>query len=109
MCWLSAGELFKLDGWKYIEGNAKAGTLHLIGLLSDGGVHSRWVLLRALVAAGKRAWESEKQTKQHQIVPSPAALVCSYDQLMLLMEGAIKQGVKRMRLHVLSGESTESG
>jgi 2,3-bisphosphoglycerate-independent phosphoglycerate mutase len=60
------GELFKLDGWKYIEGNAKAGTLHLIGLLSDGGVHSR------------------------------------YDQLMLLMEGCIKQGVKRIRLHVLS-------
>ncbi|PRW33685.1 2,3-bisphosphoglycerate-independent phosphoglycerate mutase isoform B [Chlorella sorokiniana] len=63
---LATGELFKLDGWKYIEGNAKAGTLHLIGLLSDGGVHSR------------------------------------YDQLMLLMEGCIKQGVKRIRLHVLS-------
>lgn len=28
---------------------------------------------------------------------------------MLLMEGAIKQGVKRIRLHVLSGESAESG
>lgn len=38
---IHAGELFKLDGWKYIEGSAKAGTLHLIGLLSDGGVHSR--------------------------------------------------------------------
>ena len=39
----NSGELFKLDGWKYIQGNAQAGTLHLIGLLSDGGVHSRWV------------------------------------------------------------------
>jgi hypothetical protein len=29
---------------------------------------------------------------------------CSYDQLMLLMEGAIQQGVTRIRLHVLSGE-----
>ncbi|KAI7842857.1 hypothetical protein COHA_003475 [Chlorella ohadii] len=63
---LASGELFTLDGWKYIQGNAQAGTLHLIGLLSDGGVHSR------------------------------------YDQLMLLMEGAIKHGVKRIRLHVLS-------
>ncbi|KAL4435450.1 hypothetical protein ABPG77_006212 [Micractinium sp. CCAP 211/92] len=63
---LATGDLFNLDGWKYIEPNAKQGTLHLIGLLSDGGVHSR------------------------------------YNQLMLLMEGAIQQGVKRIRLHVLS-------
>ena len=34
--------MFELEGWKYIEGAAQAGTLHLIGLLSDGGVHSRW-------------------------------------------------------------------
>ncbi|KAL4419791.1 hypothetical protein ABPG75_006889 [Micractinium tetrahymenae] len=63
---LATGDLFRLDGWKYIEPNAKQGTLHLIGLLSDGGVHSR------------------------------------YDQIMLLVEGAIKQGVKRIRLHVLA-------
>ena len=36
-----AGRLFELDGWKYIEPNARSGTLHLLGLLSDGGVHSR--------------------------------------------------------------------
>ena len=29
------------DGWKHIEPAAKEQTLHLIGLLSDGGVHSR--------------------------------------------------------------------
>ena len=38
---LQAGQLFELDGWKWVEGAARAGTLHLIGLLSDGGVHSR--------------------------------------------------------------------
>ena len=42
-----AGEQFKLDGWKYVEGHAKSGTLHLIGLLSDGGVHSRQAVLAA--------------------------------------------------------------
>ena len=35
-------------------------------------------------------------------IPHPP---CSYDQIMLLMEGAIKQGVKRIRLHVLSGKA----
>ncbi len=38
---LQSGRMFELDGWKYIEDAAKSGTLHLIGLLSDGGVHSR--------------------------------------------------------------------
>ena len=63
---LANGSIFSLDGWKYIEPAAISGTLHLLGLLSDGGVHSR------------------------------------YDQLMLLMQGAIQRGVRRIRLHVLS-------
>ncbi|KAI3425198.1 hypothetical protein D9Q98_008967 [Chlorella vulgaris] len=63
---LASGNVFKLDGWKHIESHAQSGTLHLLGLLSDGGVHSR------------------------------------YDQLILLVEGAIKHGVKRIRLHLLS-------
>jgi hypothetical protein len=29
------------EGWKHISSALPAGTLHLIGLLSDGGVHSR--------------------------------------------------------------------
>lgn len=31
------------------------------------------------------------------------AVCCRYDQLILLVEGAIKHGVKRIRLHLLSG------
>ena len=57
------GKLFELDGWKWVEGAARAGTLHLIGLLSDGGVHSRfacwwlagWLAAHARVAIG--VWE----------------------------------------------------
>ncbi|KAL6782316.1 GPM1A [Auxenochlorella protothecoides x Auxenochlorella symbiontica] len=72
---LETGEVWSGEGWRAIQDSARAGTLHLIGLLSDGGVHSR------------------------------------YDQLQLLMEGAVRQGVRRIRLHALSdgrdvGENT---
>lgn len=46
---LDDGELFDLDGWKEIESAAKEHTLHLIGLLSDGGVHSRYDQLQLLM------------------------------------------------------------
>ncbi|GFZ07623.1 phosphoglycerate mutase, 2,3-bisphosphoglycerate-independent [Actinidia rufa] len=38
---LASGKIFEGEGFKYIKESFKAGTLHLIGLLSDGGVHSR--------------------------------------------------------------------
>ncbi|CAM6127076.1 unnamed protein product [Calypogeia fissa] len=37
---LETGKLFQGDGFKYIQESFAEGTLHLIGLLSDGGVHS---------------------------------------------------------------------
>lgn len=73
---LATGTIFKHEGWQYIEeATLKGGTLHLLGLLSDGGVHSR------------------------------------YDQLMLLIKGAIQRGmVKKIRLHVLhDGRDVEDG
>ena len=38
---LEDGSAFKLDGWKYISEAFAEHTVHFIGLLSDGGVHSR--------------------------------------------------------------------
>lgn len=38
---LQTGSLFAGDGWRQIEARFATGTLHIIGLLSDGGVHSR--------------------------------------------------------------------
>ena len=38
---LDSGSLFEGDGWNYISPSLANNTLHLIGLLSDGGVHSR--------------------------------------------------------------------
>ena len=39
---LQTGAIFEGEGWKKVQGRLDGGgTLHLIGLLSDGGVHSR--------------------------------------------------------------------
>ena len=38
---LKNGSMFESDGWKHISPAFEAHTLHCIGLLSNGGVHSR--------------------------------------------------------------------
>lgn len=38
---LETGKIYDGEGFKYIKESFENGTLHLIGLLSDGGVHSR--------------------------------------------------------------------
>lgn len=38
---LASGKIYDGDGFNYIKESFETGTLHLIGLLSDGGVHSR--------------------------------------------------------------------
>ncbi|KAF4351970.1 hypothetical protein CsatB_003144 [Cannabis sativa] len=38
---LATGKIYEGDGFKYIKESFETNTLHLIGLLSDGGVHSR--------------------------------------------------------------------
>ena len=38
---LETGKMFEDDGWKYISESFPDNTVHFIGLLSDGGVHSR--------------------------------------------------------------------
>ena len=52
---LANNEVWGYDGWKEIAPAAKEHTLHLIGLLSDGGVHSRYDQL-VLVIKGVRLW-----------------------------------------------------
>ncbi|KAH6780969.1 Phosphoglycerate mutase [Perilla frutescens var. hirtella] len=46
---LETGKIYKGEGFKYIEESFEDGTLHLIGLLSDGGVHSRLDQLQLLL------------------------------------------------------------
>lgn len=38
---LASGKIYEDEGFKYISESFEKGTVHLIGLLSDGGVHSR--------------------------------------------------------------------
>ncbi|KAK1271751.1 2,3-bisphosphoglycerate-independent phosphoglycerate mutase [Acorus gramineus] len=38
---LASGKIYDGEGFKYVQQSFDKGTLHLIGLLSDGGVHSR--------------------------------------------------------------------
>lgn len=38
---LASGKIYDGEGFNYIKESFETGTLHLIGLLSDGGVHSR--------------------------------------------------------------------
>ncbi|XP_027339680.1 2,3-bisphosphoglycerate-independent phosphoglycerate mutase [Abrus precatorius] len=46
---LASGKIFEGEGFKYIKQSFETGTLHLIGLLSDGGVHSRLDQLQLLL------------------------------------------------------------
>src|SRR5574344_1875332 len=62
---LSSGEMFKGSTWKALVENAKTSTMHFIGLLSDGNVHS------------------------------------NINHLFTFMEQAKKDGIKRVRIHIL--------
>nr|ACG36195.1 2,3-bisphosphoglycerate-independent phosphoglycerate mutase [Zea mays] len=46
---LASGKIYDGDGFNYIKESFESGTLHLIGLLSDGGVHSRLDQLQILL------------------------------------------------------------
>ncbi|GDY14304.1 putative 2,3-bisphosphoglycerate-independent phosphoglycerate mutase [Planctomycetota bacterium] len=53
---IAGGSLYRGAGWNTVIGNCldKSGTLHFIGLLSDGNVHSHIDHLKALIAEAKR-------------------------------------------------------
>eukprot|EP01086_Lenisia_limosa_P009865 TRINITY_DN33587_c0_g1_i1.p1 TRINITY_DN33587_c0_g1~~TRINITY_DN33587_c0_g1_i1.p1 ORF type:complete len:542 (-),score=185.13 TRINITY_DN33587_c0_g1_i1:10-1446(-) len=54
---LQTGEMFKSESWKYIMENCtngRTGKLHMIGLLSDGGVHSRFDQMEAMIRAAAK-------------------------------------------------------
>ncbi|XP_047328100.1 2,3-bisphosphoglycerate-independent phosphoglycerate mutase-like [Impatiens glandulifera] len=46
---LASGKIYDGEGFKYIKQSFETGTLHFIGLLSDGGVHSRLDQLQLLL------------------------------------------------------------
>jgi 2,3-bisphosphoglycerate-independent phosphoglycerate mutase len=71
---VQSGDIFKHKGWEGLKPAFEKDTLHFIGLLSDGGVHSR------------------------------------YDQLLLCLQGAAKEGAKKLRVHALAdGRDVQDG
>ncbi|HRG47022.1 MAG TPA: 2,3-bisphosphoglycerate-independent phosphoglycerate mutase, partial [Leptospiraceae bacterium] len=76
---IDSGNLFEGNVWKELITNAKTknSTLHLLGLLSDGNVHSHIDHLKALVAAAKK--EGVSKVRIHTLldgrdVPEKSAL-----------------------------------
>ena len=69
---LESGELFDWDGWKHIAPAAMKCTLHLIGLLSDGGVHSRYDQLKLLFDGVRPGKPLQPPTLLSVYTPTPA-------------------------------------
>ena len=49
---LESGKIYDGEGIKYVKESFETGTLHLIGLLSDGRVHSRLDQLQVSLILG---------------------------------------------------------
>ena len=65
---ISSGDMYKGSTWQKLISNAKNNnsTLHFIGLLSDGNVHSHIDHLKAMVAEAKK--ESVKKVRVHALL-----------------------------------------
>ena len=60
---IESGKMFEGKEWKEIVDNAKTGTLHFIGLFSDGNVHSHIDHLKAMIEQAKA--EGVKRVRIH--------------------------------------------
>lgn len=60
---IESGSIFQGDGWNHISPAFATGTLHLIGLLSDGGVHSRTDQVFAIIRGA--AQRGAKRIRMH--------------------------------------------
>ncbi|MDB5048631.1 MAG: pgm4 [Fibrobacteres bacterium] len=64
---IASGKLFERQGWKDIVGNARhGGTLHFLGLFSDGNVHSHINHLTALIKRAKQ--EGVRKVRVHVLL-----------------------------------------
>ena len=88
---LDDGSAFKLDGWKYISEAFPNNTLHFIGLLSDGGVHSRYNQLIGFVKGAAK--DGAKRIRVHILTvsaPTPPPLTAQLHLVILCRHPAIK-------------------
>ena len=74
---IASGDIWRGDAWQQIVAGARNGTLHFIGLFSDGNVHSHIDHLKAMVVQAKA--EGLKRVRIHALldgrdVPETSAL-----------------------------------
>ena len=124
---LSDGSLFKQAGWQYISSAFKDHTVHFIGLLSSGGVHSRANQLyqracprrrrarppaRVSAAAGSccccgaeaREGAAAARRRLSGMPQCGGRLTCAgapFPPRAAVLKGCADSGVKRVRVHIL--------
>jgi 2,3-bisphosphoglycerate-independent phosphoglycerate mutase len=101
---LDSGKIYEGEGFKYIKECFKNGTLHLIGLLSDGGVHSRLDQLQVGFIVGSLIYlfiffyQFVRWLTFNLFFFLP---ICIFP-VQLLLKGASERGAKRIRVHILT-------
>ncbi|MEG2909513.1 MAG: 2,3-bisphosphoglycerate-independent phosphoglycerate mutase [Erysipelotrichaceae bacterium] len=75
---IETGDIFQSETWHALVNNCKKGTMHFLGLLSDGNVHSHINHLKALIAQAKK--DGIKEVRVHALldgrdVPETSALI----------------------------------
>jgi 2,3-bisphosphoglycerate-independent phosphoglycerate mutase len=90
---IASGALWEGAAWKEIVAGARRGTLHFIGLFSDGNVHSHIDHLKAMIARAKS--EGLERVRVHILldgrdVPETSALdyVESFERFLSALNGA---------------------
>jgi 2,3-bisphosphoglycerate-independent phosphoglycerate mutase len=65
---IESGEMFQEETWKKLTGNviSSGGTLHFLGLLSDGNVHSHIKHLQAMISRAKE--DGVKRVRVHALL-----------------------------------------
>ena len=107
---IESGKMFDSDTWKNLVGNclSNGSTMHFIGLLSDGNVHSNISHLKQMIVRAKN--DGVKRVRCHILldgrdVPATSALqyVDDLEQLLATLndstfDGAIASGGGRMKV-----------
>ncbi len=84
---IDSGRMFESDTWKEVSANAKNGTLHFLGLFSDGNVHSHVDHLKAMIIRAKE--DGIKKVRIHILLDgrdvgetSALEYVCPFEEFL---------------------------
>ncbi|KAK1322552.1 2,3-bisphosphoglycerate-independent phosphoglycerate mutase [Acorus calamus] len=99
---LASGKIYDGEGFKYVQQSFDKGTLHLIGLLSDGGVHSRLDQVQLLLKGASE--HGAKRIRVHVLTDGRDVLDGSSVGFVETLEGDLaKLREKGVDAHIASG------